>query len=720
MPANPIASFARPDINMFISPTDVVRCPDTLHDHLPAGVVVHAADGRIISANRLAQELLGRSEGELRGIETSSSAWTFVREDGSAMPVEEFPANVVLKTGQKLSGLIAGVVGPARTCWLLCNAYPEFDDEGRVQQVVVCFTDCTALKTTQQSLQKSEERLRLVLKGSTDAPWDWDLTTGQVYYSERWWNMIGYPSGDGFDDSGAWRRLLHPDDDLMITEYLAELLPSPREGYSLEFRLRHADGHYVPVLSRGFVLRDSAGKAVRISGVNTDLTERKRTERHIYELAHFDHLTGLPNRRFLLQELEHLLARSQRSGQYSALLYLDLDNFKLLNDTKGHDLGDMLLRQAAGRLRRTVRHSDELARLGGDEFVVVLEGLGGGPEAAAAEAGHVASKILSVLGQPYQLDSVLFKSTASIGITLFDGDGNGIDALLKQADLAMYRAKADGRNLVRFFEPGMQHAADCRAAFEVAMRDGLSLGQFRLFCQPQFNCRGRLVGAEVLVRWQRGDDELIGPDEFIGFAEESGLILPLGQHVLEESCRALARWHQDPALRRLKLGVNVSVHQMRDPEFPATVASILDGTGAPAERLYLELTESVFAENMQEITQRMHDLRAQGICFSLDDFGTGYSSLAYLQRFPLSVLKIDRSFVRNIDVDTGSAPIVEAIIALARKLKLEIVAEGVEQEAQRNFLIHGGCSSMQGYLLGRPVPMAQFEHMYSASGIGHA
>ncbi|WP_229410269.1 bifunctional diguanylate cyclase/phosphodiesterase [Massilia sp. YMA4] len=692
---------------------------DALHEHLPAGVVVHGADGRILSANRLAQELLGRSEAQLLGLEASSAAWQLLREDGSVMPADEFPANRVLRTGEKLAGLVAGVAGPDGVTWLLCNAYPEYDEAGLPRQVVVCFTDCTALKRTQESLEKSEKRLRLVLKGSTDAPWDWDLVSGEVYYSERWWNMLGYRAGEESADPGAWRRMLHPDDDPMITAYLAELLPSGRDGYSLEFRLRHRDGHYVPVLSRGYVLRDSSGRPVRMSGVNTDLTERKRTERRIYELAYFDHLTGLPNRRFLLEELEHVLARGERSGQYSALLYLDLDNFKLLNDTMGHDMGDLLLRQAAQRLRATVRHSDELARLGGDEFVVVLEGLGGTPAGAAAEADRVVGKILAALGQSYQLGTVLFRSTASIGIALFGGHGTNIETLLKQADLAMYRAKADGRGVARFFDPSMQDAADRRAAFEAAMRDGLSLGQFRLFCQPQFDCHGNLTGGEVLVRWQRGA-ELLGPDHFIGFAEESGLILPLGEHVLKESCRALARWDGDATLGQLKLAVNVSVHQMRDPEFPERVARILDVTGAPPGRLYLELTESVFAEDVQEITRRMFELRARGICFALDDFGTGYSSLAYLQRFPLSALKIDRSFVRNLGIDPGSASIVEAIIALARKFELEIVAEGVELEAQRSFLTHGGCSSLQGFLLGRPVPMAEFEHAYSAAGVGHA
>ncbi|MBD8529312.1 MULTISPECIES: bifunctional diguanylate cyclase/phosphodiesterase [unclassified Massilia] len=698
-----------------VPPADLPGYPDPLYDHLPAGVVVHAADGRIMSSNRMAQELLGRSEAELLGANPVAGAWAVLREDGSAMPADEFPVSVVLRTGQKLSGLLVGMVGPGLTNWLLCNAFPEFDDSGCVRQVVVCFTDCTALKNTRDSLQASEQRLRLVLKGSTDAPWDWDLATDVVYYSRRWWNMLGYPSGDGLDDAGAWRRLLHPDDAVMIADYLADLLPGTRDGFNLEFRLRHRDGHYVPVLSRGFVLRDEGGKAVRISGVNTDLTERKRTERHIHELAYFDHLTGLPNRRFLIGELDHVLARNRRSRQFGALLYLDLDNFKLLNDTMGHDLGDMLLEQAAARLQGTVRHSDQLARLGGDEFVVVLESLGATQQGAATEAGRVAGKILAALGQPYQLGTLLFKSSASIGITLFDSECTGIETLLKQSDLAMYRAKADGGNAARFFDPSMQDAADRRAAFDAAMRSGLSLGQFRLFCQPQFDIHGRLVGAEALVRWQRADDDLVGPDQFIGFAEESGLILPLGAHVLHESCRALANWQCDPVLACLKLAVNVSVHQMRDAGFPAALADILRGTGAPAERLCLEMTESVFAENMQEITGRMHEICAQGVSFSLDDFGTGYSSLAYLKRFPLAALKIDRSFVHDIGNNHGAGSIVEAIIALARKFDLEIVAEGVEDEAQRRFLARRGCSSMQGFLLGRPLPLAEFEHKYSAA-----
>jgi diguanylate cyclase (GGDEF)-like protein len=459
---------------------------------------------------------------------------------------------------------------------------------------------------------------------------------------------------------------------------------------------------------------------LRVSGTNTDLTERKLTEQRIYELANFDHLTGLPNRRLLIEELDKALARSQRSGRHGAVIFLDLDNFKLLNDTMGHDFGDMLLRQVAGRLQHTLRHCDQLARLGGDEFVAVLEDLGDDVHEAVTEAQHVLEKLQSALGQPYYLDERLFLSTPSMGVALFDGVVTDIETLLKQADLAMYRAKSEGRNTARFFDPGMQAEAEQQAALERALREGLAEHQFVLFCQPQFCSKGRLVGAEVLVRWRRPGGELLGPDEFIGLAESSGLIVPLGRYVLEESCRALARWRSDRTLGKLELAVNISAHQLRSADFAATVTGILRDTGAPAASLCLELTESVFAENAADIIDGMRTLCDQGVHFSLDDFGTGYSSLSYLRRMPLTALKIDRSFVHDVHLDPDAAPVVEAIIALARKLKLDIVAEGVEHEAQRSFLVAGGCGTLQGYLLGRPVPIWEFEQLYSSAGIGHA
>jgi diguanylate cyclase (GGDEF)-like protein/PAS domain S-box-containing protein len=695
-------------------PDDAQRRFDELLAHLPAGVVMHDAEGRVVAANPEALALLGRSEHEVLHAEASAAIWHFVRADGAFMPPSEYPVNDVLRTGAKVSNVVVGVPrpGPGDVRWALCNAYPERDEQGAIHRVVVCFTDCTALKDAEQSLHKSEERMRLALQGSTDAPWDWDLVTGELYYSARWWDMLGYVPETQTADAEAWVRLTHPEDRIRVVALLDELLPGPRQAYSMEFRLRHHDGHYVPVLSRGFILRDASGKAVRLSGTNTDLTERKQVERRIHDLAYFDQLTGLPNRRFLLDELGQILARNGRASRHGALLFLDLDNFKLLNDTMGHDVGDLLLREVARRLRRALREGDHLARLGGDEFVIVLENLGATPADATAEVHAVGRKLLDVLAEPFDLAGRQCSSSPSIGATLFDGHPTDIDLLLRQADLAMYRAKDEGRNTLRFFDPGMQAAVDRQAALSAALRAGIAHRQFVLYCQPQFGHDGSLVGAEALVRWQRGADELVAPGEFIGAAESGGLIAALGMDVLEQGCHALARWARAPNLQGLKLAVNISVHQLRDPDFPHAVATLLAATGARADRLTLELTESVFARNPADLVDRMQQLRGLGVQFALDDFGTGYSSLAYLARFPLAALKIDRSFVQDVDNDPNASSIVEAIIALARKLHLATIAEGVELDAQQAFLTAHGCDVMQGYLLGRPVALDEFEARY--------
>jgi diguanylate cyclase (GGDEF)-like protein/PAS domain S-box-containing protein len=696
---------------------------DELLDHLPAGVVVHAADGRILSANHQAQRLLGRSESVLVGREANAPAWRFVRADGMPMAPAEYPVNRVLRSGEKVSELIVGLPGsaPGGIRWLLTGAYPERDEDGRLRRVVVSFTDCTQLKHAEEALQKSEQRMRLMLRGSNDASWDWDLVTDEIYYSERWWELVGYRQGELANDSSTWERLTHPDDRARVKAFLDELLATERQTYSIELRLRHRDGRDVPVLGRGFVLRDAAGRALRISGTTTDLTERKDAERRIYELAYFDHLTGLPNRRFLIEELDKVLARSGRSRQLGALMFLDLDNFKLLNDTMGHDVGDMLLRQVAQRLRGALRDADHLARLGGDEFVVVLESLGGAREEAAAEAQRVAQRILDALSPPFDLGACRCASSPSIGVTLFNDGATGTDALLRQADMAMYRAKADGRNTMRFYDPAMQEAAARQAALDLQLREGVARRQFVLHCQPQFARDGRLAGAEALVRWKRdepGVPALVGAGEFIGQAEASGLIVPLGMQVLEESCSLLARWARNPRLGDLRLAVNVSVRQLRDPEFADRLAAMLAASGARPDRLTLELSESTFAANLPNLDQRMGRLRDLGVQFALDDFGAGPSPLSWLRRFPFTALKIGRAFVRDAGdgvANEGAGPLVEAIVALGRKLRLGIVAEGIEHEAQRRFLAACGCDLLQGYLLGRPMPVAEFERLYGGT-----
>ena len=436
---------------------------------------------------------------------------------------------------------------------------------------------------------------------------------------------------------------------------------------------------------------------------------RKAAEDEIWRLAFYDPLTRLPNRRLLIDRLRHALAAAPRSKRHGALLFIDLDNFKTINDTLGHDAGDLLLQQAAERLSSCVRVGDTVARQGGDEFVIMLMGLDEVAEEAAMQTEAIGEKILAVLNRPYQFTDQVYHNTASIGATLFSGHFASADEQLRRADLAMYHAKAAGRNALRFFEPGMQAVVTFRAELETAMRQGLQHGQFLLYYQAQLDDAGCVSGAEALLRWQHPVRGLVPPAEFIPAAEETGLILPLGRWVLETACAQLVAWSSRPATADLNLAVNVSAQQFRQPDFVTQVVELLARTGVDARKLKLELTESMLVHNMEETIAKMSALRALGVVIALDDFGIGYSSLSYLKRLPLDQLKIDKSFVRDVLTDPTDAAIVLTIVALARSLGLSVVAEGVETEPQREFLASHGCGAYQGYLHSRPLPLEQFE-----------
>ncbi len=680
-------------------------------EHLPAGVVIHARDGRVLGANRLAAALLGLSEEELLARSAFDAKWLFRTNDGLEMPVEEFPAVKSLRIGADLRDVVVGIAdttGAIRS-WVLCNTLLVSDGGKQCEGVVVSFTDCTALKSTQRALLQSEERLNLILLGTNDAPWDWNLIDGDIYYSDRWWTMLGWEPGELNADQDLWFRLLHPDDSVAVSDAFKSALAAGST-YEVEFRLRHKDGHYVPVLSRGFVLRDSAGRAVRVSGTNTDLTERKRAQHDIHQLAYYDHLTGMPNRRHLLEYLHKACSRTLRTDRIGAVLFLDLDNFKLLNDSFGHDLGDLLLRQLADRLRHELREQDHLARLGGDEFVVIVEDLGASPQEAAGEAEAVAQKILASTSRKFFLPGMDYTITASVGVTIFDHASGGVDALLKQADLAMYGAKAAGGGTLRFFDSAMQHSVEARSQLESELRNALAGNQFLLFCQPQFDGERKLAGGELLLRWAHPVRGIVGPGTFIALAEACGLIQSIGTWVMQAACRAIAAWQGDPVLGQLCFAINVSARQVRSKDFVEQTMAIVRAAGADPKLICLELTESLLADDVPDVTAKMRALREHGIRFSVDDFGTGYSSLSYLQRFPLHALKIDQSFVQ----DEQAGTIVEVIIALAGKLALSVVAEGVETEAQFDFLRKSGCAYFQGYHLGRPVALQEFRQRYGA------
>jgi diguanylate cyclase (GGDEF)-like protein/PAS domain S-box-containing protein len=472
---------------------------------------------------------------------------------------------------------------------------------------------------------------------------------------------------------------------------------------------RRKNGEVYPTWLTISAVKNAQGSATHYVGTHFDISERKQAEEKINELAFFDQLTKLPNRTLLLDRLKQAMTAGTRSGRFGALLMIDLDNFKTLNDTRGHDMGDLLLQHVGQRLTTCVRADDTVARLGGDEFMVVLPNLSSSEAESAAQTEGVGEKILAAFRQPFQLGEMAYPSTPSIGVTLFRGHLAAIEDLMKQADLAMYKSKAGGRNLLRFFDPAMETAVVARVELEKDLRQALDDKQFLLHYQPQIAGANQLTGAEVLVRWQHPQRGMVSPAEFIPVAEETGLILPLGQWVLETACAQLALWASRPEMAHITVAVNVSAHQFREADFVDMVLAVIDRTGANPQRLKLELTESMLVAHVEDIIAKMFLLKAQGIGFSLDDFGTGYSSLSYLKRLPLDQLKIDQSFVRDVLSDPNDAAIAKTVVALAQSLGLGVIAEGVETAEQRDFLASVGCHAYQGYFFSRPVPLEKFE-----------
>lgn len=474
---------------------------------------------------------------------------------------------------------------------------------------------------------------------------------------------------------------------------------------------RRKNGEIYPAQLTFTAVKGRDGTTVNYVATLVDITSRKSAEQEIQHLAYYDSLTSLPNRRLLLDRLSQALASSARGKGGGAILFLDLDHFKTLNDTLGHDVGDLLLKQVAERLTSCVREGDTVARIGGDEFVIMLEGLSESLFEAARQAETICEKILKVLNESYQLNTYEYHSTTSIGATLFNGQEVGSDELLKQADIAMYQSKTAGRNAIRFFDPVMQDVINNRAALERELHKAFDNDQFQLYYQLQVNNLGQALGAEALIRWVHPERGMVLPFHFISLAEEIGLILPMGKWVIETACKQLNVWQQSPITNTIVLSVNVSAKQFRQADFVFQIQDLVEQYAINPSLLKIELTESLLLDDVEEIIATMTTLREVGVQFSLDDFGTGYSSLMYLKRLPLNQLKIDQSFVRDLISDVSDQAIVHTIIAMAKSLSLDIIAEGVETEEQLQFLLNKGCKSYQGYLFSKPLPLQQFEEL---------
>lgn len=474
---------------------------------------------------------------------------------------------------------------------------------------------------------------------------------------------------------------------------------------------RRKNGEIFPEWLTISAVRDEQQRVTNYVASLTDISERKSAEQKIQRLAFYDPLTGLPNRRLLRDRLQQAQILSARKGQCAALIFMDLDDFKNVNDLLGHQAGDDLLCQVAERLKHSLRELDTVARLGGDEFVILLEGLEHCAEEAGAQAEHIGSKILQALREPYEVNGQRFSCSASLGVVLFNDEQQTVDELMQHADLSMYSVKAAGKNALSFYDPKMQEAVSNRLKFEHELRQGIADGEFVMYLQAQTNQCGELEGAEALVRWQHPQRGLLGPGTFIELAERSGLIEQLDLSTLLLGCNQLAQWAGKPKMAGLSLAVNISARLLYRDDFVDLIKQILHSSGANPQHLKLEITESLLLTDKHKAVQRMQVLRAMGIRFSIDDFGTGYSSMAYLQQLPLDQLKIDQSFVRDLPGSHSSLAIVRAILAMAESLELEVIAEGVETQAQQQALSESGCKHFQGYLFGKPVAAQAFESM---------
>ncbi|MGA7523243.1 MAG: PAS domain S-box protein [Acidobacteriaceae bacterium] len=672
------------------------------------GILHTSFEGRIVRCNERFGQIVGYTPKELVGMtfaeltapqDRARSLEAMQQQVTGAAGVANFEKRYIRKDGSYT--------------WVALTTSVQRDGHGNALHFIAVAEDINArrqaeekLADAQQALRASEERYRTTFQMSLDAININRLNDGIfIECNKAFLDITGYARNEVI---GRTSRELNIWADSNERLRLIDSLNRKSICRNLEVQFRKKTGEaFWGLISASLIELDGFPC---ILSVTRDISDAKAAAEEIRNLAFYDPLTRLPNRRLLLEHLRQAIAIASRSGSKRALLFIDLDNFKTVNDTVGHYAGDLLLQAAASRMRGCIRESDTVARLGGDEFVVMLDDLGDRSAGAAAPARAVAEKILAALGEPYSLAGHECFCTSSIGITIFGGRKDSTGEILKQADIAMYQAKAAGRNRMRFFAPELQASVNARASLESELRRGIKGRQFVLWYQPLV-CEDQMVGAEALIRWNHPGRGHLLPDYFIPLAEETGLIVSLGSWVLDAACAQLAKWAPRPETAHLSMAVNISVLQLRQPDFVDQVLGALDRAGAHPENLQLEMTESTLAHNIDEIIVKMRKLKSCGVRFSLDDFGVGYSSLAYLKRLPLDQLKIDRTFVRDLPGDATSRAIAQSVISLSRAMGISVIAEGVERHEQRLLLEKLGCHCFQGYLFSPPLPLDEFEQL---------
>ncbi|MCU7905132.1 MAG: EAL domain-containing protein [Candidatus Thiodiazotropha sp. (ex Epidulcina cf. delphinae)] len=565
------------------------------------------------------------------------------------------------------------------------------------------FTGSQQLEITEHALRATEQRFGHVLESSLDGFWDWDITHNQLYLSPRWKEQLGFENDELPNELSSWESRLHPDDSKEVMQKLQTYLAKPWGNWEEEFRLRHKNGSFRWILARATPTFDEKEALIRLTGVHIDITERVFAETKARHLAYHDWLTELPNRLLFNDRVDHAISQAKRTGLPLCILYFDLDRFKHINDSLGHPAGDRVLKMVANRLKETVREGDTLARLGGDEFAVLIENVH-----QSYSAASVAEKLHTCFDNPFIEEGHEFYLSASVGISVYPSDGEGAAELLKNADAAMYKAKNTERGGFQFYTQELTSNAYQHFTLESGLRHALQTDQFQIHYQPKIDLKaGRIIGAEALLRWQHPEEGFISPEEFIPVAEESGLIKEIGEWVLENACNDAVGWKAQ-GLEFGRIAVNLSGVQLQNEAFVGFVKRTLRSTGLNADLLELEITENFLMKDAEASAGYLQDLRRLGVIISIDDFGTGYSSLAYLARFPVNKLKIDRSFVTNVCHDEQNAEISRTIIGLGRTLGIEVVAEGIEYSEQLDFLRREGCDEGQGFFISKPLSGSDF------------